>query len=85
MAIKTQYVTTDGTIFAGFEEAKEYEKNFQQANSSKKKYRVKIIVECDCVVDAFDKQDASETAEDMWYAGILKCEESICDTQVREI
>lgn len=84
MAIKVQYVASDNKAFDSIEEAKEYEKNLKRAKKSTQYYHVKLVIECDCRIEARDEKEAGEIAQDKWFTGNLKCEEDIYDIQVYE-
>lgn len=84
MAVKVQYVASDNKAFDSIEEAKEHEKELERANSSKHSYHVKLFIECDCHIEAFDEEEAAEIAEDQWFAGILESEDEIYDVQAYE-
>ena len=73
MAIKTQYIASDGTPFDDEELAKDYEESLNRAKDMKKHYHVVLAIQQDYYVDAFNEDDAADIVVDGWTTGSLEC------------
>ena len=84
MAIKVQYVASDGTPFYDIELAKDYETKLERAKNHKKLYHAVLTVTCNCRVEAYDEAEAAEIVRDRWATGDLVCEEEVSDIELYE-
>lgn len=76
--IKTQYVTSDGTVFNSYREAEIYE----VASLPEREYDVVLTIEIRTSVRAHSPEDACRVAEELWEDDDLPYESSdLIDSQ----
>ena len=84
MAIKTQYVASNGIIFYDIELAKNYEERLEREKNQKKEYYVVLTLECSAYVNALNEQEAIDLVKSDWCAGDWSGNESIVDAHAYE-